>query len=88
MERIRDEIENENSTWRRSINTMLKHNDLEGLISIRDSEVLDDEVKKYLLSLKKDDKSEEKMKNHCMETFDCLKRMGYDVDSMFKEEES
>ncbi len=48
MERIRDEIENENSTWRRSINTMLKHNDLEGLISIRDSEVLDDEVKKYL----------------------------------------
>ena len=27
---------------------MLKHNDLEGLISIRDSEVLDDEVKKYL----------------------------------------
>lgn len=48
MERIRDEIENENSTWRRSINTMLKHNDLEGLISISDSEVLDDEVKKYL----------------------------------------
>ena len=48
MERIRDEIKNENSTWRRSINTMLKHNDLEGLISIRDSEVLDDEVKKYL----------------------------------------
>lgn len=48
MERIRDEIENENSTWRRSINTMLKHNDLEGLISIRDSEVLDDEIKKYL----------------------------------------
>ena len=48
MERIRDEIENENSTWRRSINTMLKHNDLEGLISIRDSEVLDEEVKKYL----------------------------------------
>ena len=48
MERIRDEIENENSTWRRSINTMLKYNDLEGLISIRDSEVLDDEVKKYL----------------------------------------
>lgn len=48
MERIRDEIENENSTWRRSINTMLKHNDLEGLISIRDSEVLDDKVKKYL----------------------------------------
>ena len=48
MERIRDEIENENSTWRRSINTMLKHNDLQGLISIRDSEVLDDEVKKYL----------------------------------------
>ena len=48
MERIRDEIENENSTWRRSINTMLKHNDLEGLISIRDSKVLDDEVKKYL----------------------------------------
>lgn len=48
MERIRDEIENENSTWRRSINTMLKYNDLEGLISIRDSEVLDDEIKKYL----------------------------------------
>lgn len=48
MERIRDDIENENSTWRRSINTMIKYNDLEGLISIRDSEVLDDEVKKYL----------------------------------------
>ena len=48
MERIRDEIENEKSTWRRSINTMLKYNDLDGLISIRDSEVLDDEIKKYL----------------------------------------
>ena len=64
MERIRDEIENENSTWRRSINTMLKHNDLEGLISIRDSEVLDDEVKKYLEEAIKILKEKEINKQH------------------------
>lgn len=40
------------------------------------------------IGILKDDKAEEKMKNHCMESLDCLRRMGYDVDSIFKEKES
>lgn len=48
MGRIEDENENEKSTWRRSINTMFAHEDLEGLKALKDSEVLDDDIEEYL----------------------------------------
>ena len=48
MGSIEDENENEKSTWRRSINTMVAHGDLEGLKDMKDSEVLDDDFKEYL----------------------------------------
>lgn len=37
------------------------------------------------LGIRKDDKAEERGKYHCMQSFDCLRRLGYDVDSLFKD---
>lgn len=41
------------------------------------------------LGILKDEKAEEVMKNHTMQCFDCMRRMGLDVDGYLnKEEES
>ena len=39
------------------------------------------------LGILKDDKAEEMMKNHCMKSFDCLRRLGYDVEEFLKKED-
>lgn len=38
------------------------------------------------LGLLSNEKAEEKMKNHTMQTFDCLERLGYDLSKVFGEE--
>lgn len=37
------------------------------------------------LGLLSNEKAEEKMKNHTMQTFDCLERLGYDLSKIFDE---
>lgn len=39
------------------------------------------------LGLLKDNKAEVVMKNHCMKSFDCLKRLGYDVEKALEKSE-
>ena len=38
------------------------------------------------LKLRSDEKAEENGKKHCMECFDCLGRLGYDLSSLKKNE--
>ncbi len=38
------------------------------------------------LGIVKDEKAERVMKDHCMKAFDCMERMGLDVQGYFKEE--
>jgi hypothetical protein len=40
------------------------------------------------LGLLRDAKAEIVMKKHCFKIFDCLERLGYDVNSLNKKEES
>jgi len=37
------------------------------------------------LKIRSDEKAEERGKYHCMEAFDCLERLGYDVYGQLKE---
>lgn len=39
------------------------------------------------LKMRSDEKAEERGKHHCMEAFDCLERLGYDVYGTIKKEE-
>ena len=39
------------------------------------------------LGILKDERAEEVMKNHTMQCFDCMRRMGLDVDGYFKKQE-
>lgn len=39
------------------------------------------------LGILKDEKAEKVMKNHTMQCFDCMRRMGLDVDGFLKKEE-
>lgn len=38
------------------------------------------------LGILKDEKAEEVMKNHTMQSFDCLERLGYDLSKLYEQQ--